>query len=253
MSRAHRPEGVGAIPQKMGKVGRRRDMEQKGGSSTEAQADPSDPRNGASGEGGDDPTLQDVLQAITASRVALEGKIDALATDLTVLRDDHRRLAEKVSTTDRQLKELLPEKQRATFRDAKQNLRQLGLQYGMLFPAKLRVVSKDSTQFFTTAEEVWQWLDLLPHEGNGPPTQGPEHGRRRGTKRNTARIVNSPSPLEIRTERRKAMEAAASLSGSDRVSQVQTAADCEPSDSDHESETSHVSDRSGPGTSDCIT
>ncbi|KAJ1192223.1 hypothetical protein NDU88_001535, partial [Pleurodeles waltl] len=63
-------------------------MEQKGGSSAEAQADPPDPRNGASGEGRDDPTLQDVLQAIAASRVALEGKIDALATDLTVLRDD---------------------------------------------------------------------------------------------------------------------------------------------------------------------
>ncbi|KAJ1144523.1 hypothetical protein NDU88_010821 [Pleurodeles waltl] len=126
----------------------------------------------------------------------------------------------------------------------------------MLFPAKLRVVTKDSTQFFTTAEEVWQWIDLLPHEGNGPPAQGPEHGRRRGAKRNTARIVNSPSPVEMQTERRKAMEAAASLSGSDRGSQVQTAADCEPSDSDHESETSQVSDRSGPaitpGTSDCI-
>ncbi|KAJ1188529.1 hypothetical protein NDU88_005290 [Pleurodeles waltl] len=186
----------------MGKVGRRRDIEQKGGSPAEAQAVPPEPRNDASGEGRADPTLQDVLQAITASRVALEGKIDALATDLTVLRDDHRRLAEKVSTTDRQLKELLPE------------------------------------------------------EGNGPPAQGPEHGRRRGAKRNTARIVNSPSPVEMQTERRKAMEAAASLSGSDRGSQVQTAADCEPSDSDHESETSQVSDRSGPaitpGTSDCI-
>ncbi|KAJ1101453.1 hypothetical protein NDU88_006521 [Pleurodeles waltl] len=153
----------------MGKVGCRRDMEQKSGSSAEAQADRSDPRNEASREGRDDPTLQDVLQAITASRVALEGKIDALATDLTVLQDDHRRLAEKVSTTDKQLKELLP---------------------------------------------------------------------------------------EMQSERRKAMEAAASLSGSDRGSRVQTAADDEPSDSDHESEASRESDGSGPaitlGTSDCI-
>ncbi|KAJ1180379.1 hypothetical protein NDU88_005600 [Pleurodeles waltl] len=69
-------------------------------------------------------------------------------------------------------------------------------------------------------------------------------------------MVNSPSPVEMQTERQKAMEAAASLSGSDRGSQVQFASDCEPSDSDHESETSHVSDRSDPaitpGTSDCI-
>ncbi|KAJ1203447.1 hypothetical protein NDU88_007233 [Pleurodeles waltl] len=55
------------------------------------------------------PMLQDVLRAITTSRVALEGTIDALATDPTVLRDDHRRSAEKVTTTDMQLKELLPD------------------------------------------------------------------------------------------------------------------------------------------------
>ncbi|KAJ1095557.1 hypothetical protein NDU88_000719 [Pleurodeles waltl] len=59
--------------------------------------------------GGDqDPTLQDILQAITASREILERKIDALATDLTILRDDHRRLSEKVSTTGKQVKEILP-------------------------------------------------------------------------------------------------------------------------------------------------
>ncbi|KAJ1163350.1 hypothetical protein NDU88_003809 [Pleurodeles waltl] len=57
----------------------------------------------------EDPPLQDVLQAMTASRVALEGKIDALATDLTVLRDDHFPLAEKVNTMDKQLEELRPE------------------------------------------------------------------------------------------------------------------------------------------------
>ncbi|KAJ1155861.1 hypothetical protein NDU88_008586 [Pleurodeles waltl] len=67
------------------------------------------PKNTSPEEKSGDPMLQDVLRAITAARVALEGKIDALATDLTVLRDDHRRLAEKVATTDRQLKELLPE------------------------------------------------------------------------------------------------------------------------------------------------
>ncbi|KAJ1185672.1 hypothetical protein NDU88_002462 [Pleurodeles waltl] len=52
---------------------------------------------------------EDVLLAISACRVALEGKIDALASDLMVLRDDHRRLAEKVTATDKQLEELHPE------------------------------------------------------------------------------------------------------------------------------------------------
>ncbi|KAJ1171566.1 hypothetical protein NDU88_003427 [Pleurodeles waltl] len=148
------------------------------------------------------------------------------------------------------------QKQRATFSAAKQKLSQLGLQYGMMFPAKLRVVTKEGTQFFTTAEEVWQWLDQLPQEGNGPPGQVPGHGRKREAKRKTAHTVNSPSHGEMQTERRKAMEAAASLNGSDRGSQVQSAANCEPSDSEHESESSRVSDGSGPvitpGTSDCI-
>ncbi|KAJ1136638.1 hypothetical protein NDU88_003053 [Pleurodeles waltl] len=48
--------------------------------------------------------------ALTASREALEGKIDALATVLTILRDNYRRLAEKVYTTEKQVKELLPQR-----------------------------------------------------------------------------------------------------------------------------------------------
>ncbi|KAJ1190971.1 hypothetical protein NDU88_000288 [Pleurodeles waltl] len=56
-----------------------------------------------------EPTLQDVMQAITASRTALEEKIDSLASDFSVLRDDHRRLAERVTSAEKQLKELGPE------------------------------------------------------------------------------------------------------------------------------------------------
>ncbi|KAJ1203287.1 hypothetical protein NDU88_007075 [Pleurodeles waltl] len=93
----------------MGRIGRKRDMEQRSGTCAEEMTDRPGPKNTSPEDQSGDPTLQDVLRAITASRVALEGKIYALVTDLTVLRDDHRRLAEKVATTDRQLKELLPE------------------------------------------------------------------------------------------------------------------------------------------------
>ncbi|KAJ1217796.1 hypothetical protein NDU88_005384 [Pleurodeles waltl] len=55
-----------------------------------------------------DPTLQEFLQAITASHDVLEGKIDALATDLTILRDDHHHLGEKVATAEKQIEEILP-------------------------------------------------------------------------------------------------------------------------------------------------
>ncbi|KAJ1152211.1 hypothetical protein NDU88_004988 [Pleurodeles waltl] len=93
----------------MGRTGRKRDGEQRSENCMEEMTDRPGSKNTSSEEQSGDPTLQDVLRAITASRVALEGKIDALATDLTVLRDDHHRFAEKVTTTDRQLKELLPE------------------------------------------------------------------------------------------------------------------------------------------------
>ncbi|KAJ1187086.1 hypothetical protein NDU88_003865 [Pleurodeles waltl] len=48
-----------------------------------------------------EPTLQDVMHAITASRTALKEKIDSLASDFSVLRDDHRRLAERVTSAEK--------------------------------------------------------------------------------------------------------------------------------------------------------
>ncbi|KAJ1180949.1 hypothetical protein NDU88_006160 [Pleurodeles waltl] len=68
-------------------------MEQRSGSLTAEMADqPAAKKIFPEGKSGD-PTLQDVLRAITASREALEGKIDALAMYLAVLRDDHCRMA----------------------------------------------------------------------------------------------------------------------------------------------------------------
>ncbi|KAJ1207456.1 hypothetical protein NDU88_002847 [Pleurodeles waltl] len=95
----------------MGKTGRRCDTDCNTGHPAKAFPEQEDLTKLTPGEEKEkeEPTLQGVMQAITASRVALEGKIDALATDLTVPRDDHRRLAEKVNTTDMQLEELRPE------------------------------------------------------------------------------------------------------------------------------------------------
>ncbi|KAJ1139587.1 hypothetical protein NDU88_005956 [Pleurodeles waltl] len=93
----------------MGEVGRRKDIKQKEGTTAETMADLGGTKSTHPVEKTGDPTLQGVLQAITVSREALEGKLDALATDLTILRDDHCRLAEKVYTTEKQVKEFLPE------------------------------------------------------------------------------------------------------------------------------------------------
>ncbi|KAJ1189767.1 hypothetical protein NDU88_006509 [Pleurodeles waltl] len=80
--------------------------------------------------------------------------------------------------------------------------------------------------------------------------------QKKKSRHNKASRVGRPSPLEILKERQKAMEAAASLSGSDHGSTKQSQEDLEHSYSEQESEFSPSSDKHGPdvtlGTSDCI-
>ncbi|KAJ1205278.1 hypothetical protein NDU88_000713 [Pleurodeles waltl] len=80
--------------------------------------------------------------------------------------------------------------------------------------------------------------------------------RKGKNKQNKSSRLSSLSPLEILKERQKAMEAAASLSGSDHGSPKQSQDDLEHSESEQESEFSHTSDKQGPdvtpGTSDNI-
>lgn len=54
------------------------------------------------------PTLQDILQAITSSSERLEGKIDSLSLDMGLLQDDLKKLADRVKTNEGQLAEALP-------------------------------------------------------------------------------------------------------------------------------------------------
>ncbi|KAJ1191030.1 hypothetical protein NDU88_000347 [Pleurodeles waltl] len=54
------------------------------------------------------PTLQDVLRAIAASWIALEVKIDTLSIDLGILQDDHKRLAERDTTMERDVVDVVP-------------------------------------------------------------------------------------------------------------------------------------------------
>ncbi|KAJ1135455.1 hypothetical protein NDU88_001895 [Pleurodeles waltl] len=70
--------------------------------------------------------------------------------------------------------------------------------------------------------------------------------QKKKSRRSKASRVGSPSPLEILKERQKAMEVAASLSGSDHGSTKQSQEDLEHSESEQESEFSHSSDKHGP-------
>ncbi|KAJ1127300.1 hypothetical protein NDU88_005703 [Pleurodeles waltl] len=52
------------------------------------------------------PTLGDILQAITASCEALETKIDSLGVEFGLLKDDHRWLAERVTSVEREVADI---------------------------------------------------------------------------------------------------------------------------------------------------
>lgn len=51
---------------------------------------------------------------------------------------------------------------RRTFDHVKAQLRNKGLKYSMLFPARLRVIDGETTRYFTSPEEASHWLDTLP-------------------------------------------------------------------------------------------
>ena len=53
------------------------------------------------------------------------------------------------------------QKQRATFIAIKRRLRELQLPYGMLYPARLRIIYQGKAYFFTDPKEASHWVDTL--------------------------------------------------------------------------------------------
>ncbi|KAJ1180731.1 hypothetical protein NDU88_005948 [Pleurodeles waltl] len=86
-----------------------------------------------------------ILAAMGAPKPALENKIDTVAVDLGLLRADHCKLTDRVGEI---------KKERETFKAVKQQPRTLGLKYAFLFTAKLQLVDRDQTHFFTSAREA---------------------------------------------------------------------------------------------------
>ncbi|KAJ1218223.1 hypothetical protein NDU88_005806 [Pleurodeles waltl] len=126
----------------------------------------------------------------------------------------------------------------------------------MMFPAKRTVVAKDGIQFFNTAEEVGQWIDIHTPVESMRMTGSLRTERQLKSSHSKVRRVGSPSHIEMQKERQKAMEVAASLSGSDLGSYARIQEELEQSESEQKSKLSHTSDKTGPevspGTSDCI-
>lgn len=72
------------------------------------------------------------------------------------------------------------QRQRSSFLGVKRRLRDLGIKYSMIFPAKLRIIDGDRPQFFERPEGALHWLETRPSrqrqsprpEQAGPPSPG---------------------------------------------------------------------------------
>ncbi|KAJ1201792.1 hypothetical protein NDU88_005598 [Pleurodeles waltl] len=76
----------------------------------------------------------------------------------------------------------------------------------MLFPGRLRVVAPTGTEFFSTSEEAWAWLET--HSAPDPNTnlqRSKNRQRPRSRRGQTAHRVGPPTPDEVQEERQWVM------------------------------------------------
>ncbi|KAJ1105316.1 hypothetical protein NDU88_002724 [Pleurodeles waltl] len=108
------------------------------------------------------------------------------------------------------------QKKRATFSEAKKKqLRQMGRQYGMLFLARLRVITKEVVQFFNCLEKVWRWIDTHPSSGKDTDSGNNLQQQHSCPRHELHHRPSAPSKREVQQERQKVVEAVASLSSPD--------------------------------------
>ena len=110
--------------------------------------------------------------------------------------------------------------QRSTFQAVKKRLRDLGLKYSLLFPAKLRVVFNGKAQFFDDPAAAWSWMEERV-EGTNPASQNdkdwkPVKNNRKKQLHNTIKTnrqtpMQQPNLEQIIRERKRVLETAASL------------------------------------------
>ena len=101
--------------------------------------------------------------------------------------------------------------QRATFLMVKRKMRELGLKYALLFPAKLKVMTDDKTLFFTEAELAWEWLESrFPERAGDWIRKDPRPRRNKTRKRNK---IKKPTKQQSKDEQHAAIANISSLLG----------------------------------------
>ena len=147
------------------------------------------------------------------------------------------------------------QKKRASFQGVKKRLRQNGLTYSMLFPARLRLETDGGVLFFTSSTEASLWIDN--HYPEAPEERRSARNGAAGGRRRQAPSRSPPSSIEVLLERQRVVEVVASMSrGAGGPSRIEEELSRHGTESEHESELSMDSTERlpvvTPGTSDEI-
>ena len=68
------------------------------------------------------------------------------------------------------------QRQRTSFLAVKRELRESGIQYALMFPARLRIMVDGDSRFYTEPQAAWDWLELYKSGKDGRSSQNENHG-----------------------------------------------------------------------------
>ena len=111
------------------------------------------------------------------------------------------------------------QQQRRSFNEVKAKLRDMNLQYALIFPARLKINIKGRFCFFDDAQSVWDWLESKGETGAIHDMAGWEarpRRKRRGKgaqpqKKKANLTATPPSPAKSQEERERVLAVAAAL------------------------------------------
>ncbi|KAJ1143463.1 hypothetical protein NDU88_009772 [Pleurodeles waltl] len=138
------------------------------------------------------PDAPEVMHGLDDSRLGLANRVVALDPDFTIE----------------------VQNKRASFMAVKRALHEEGVQYSLLFLARLRVITEDKTAFFQTPVEAWEWLEVRGSGGGNRtrmdrPRRRGRSGPRRQRSRN--RLLVEPTMAQKESAKREALEAVGSM------------------------------------------
>ncbi|KAJ1188777.1 hypothetical protein NDU88_005534 [Pleurodeles waltl] len=165
-----------------------------------------------------DDILDKILEATATTGQDVPNRVNAMALEVGLQREDQRKLSARVANTEIKLKEVRPsltemeekvsfltaavQRRRASFVGIKKCLHQAGLTYSLLFPARLKVIA---SIFFTEPTDSWDWVELCRYEVSKSSSLNVHPDRPQRGKRNRKipqeramdRVKGAPTPARL--------------------------------------------------------